>query len=89
MAKVKDCDLRVGEFEFQSRYNITRVTFAFIKTQKVDISLIKEIKQTNHSFGLALWFYGISNIVDYLMPNPFLYIETVLFQTIQFSITSV
>ena len=21
-----------------------------------------------------LWFYGISTIVDYLMPNPFIYI---------------
>ena len=29
-------------------------------------------------------FYGISTIVDYLMPDPFLYIQTVLFQTIQF-----
>ena len=27
-------------------------------------------------------FGGISAIVDYLMPNPFLYIWTVLFQTI-------
>ena len=36
-------------------------------------------------FGLP-WFYGISTFVGYLMPNPFLYIYTVLFQTIQFSI---
>ena len=34
------------------------------------------------------WFYGISNIVGYLRPNPFLYIRTVLFQTIQFSIST-
>ena len=33
-----------------------------------------------------LWFYGISTIVGYLMPNPFLYIR-VLFQRIQFSIS--
>ena len=32
-----------------------------------------------------VWFYSISTIVGYLMPNPFFYIETVLFQTIQFS----
>ena len=38
-------------------------------------------------FGLV-WFYGISTIVGYLMPNPFLYKQTVLFQTIQFSIQS-
>ena len=33
-----------------------------------------------------VWFYGISTIVGYLMPILFLYIETVLFQTIQFNI---
>ena len=33
-------------------------------------------------------FYGISTFVDYLMPNSFLYIWTVLFQTIQFSIST-
>ena len=37
-------------------------------------------------FGLV-WFYGISTVVGYLMPNPFLYRSTVLFQTIQFSIS--
>ena len=31
-------------------------------------------------------FYGISTIVGYLILNPFLYEQTVLFQTIQFSI---
>ena len=35
-----------------------------------------------------VWFYGISTIVGYLMPNPFLYIKTVLFQTIQFCIST-
>ena len=35
-----------------------------------------------------VWFYGISNIVDYLMPNAFLYIKPVLFQIIQFSINT-
>ena len=34
---------------------------------------------------LLLSFYGISTIVGYLMPNLFLYIHTVLFQTIQFN----
>ena len=29
-----------------------------------------------------VWFYGTSTIVGYLMPYPFLYIQTVLFQTI-------
>ena len=33
-------------------------------------------------------FYGISTIVGHLMPNPFLYIKTVLFQTVQFSINT-
>ena len=37
-------------------------------------------------FGL-FWFYGITTIVGYLKLKPFLYIQTVLFQTIQFSIS--
>ena len=37
-------------------------------------------------FGL-LWFYGITTIVGNLKPVPFLYIQTVIFQTIQFSIS--
>ena len=32
-----------------------------------------------------LGFYGISTIIGYLMPNPFLYIYSVLFQTVQFN----
>ena len=39
-------------------------------------------------FGWLLGFYGISNVESYLMPNPFLYKLTVLFQTIQFSIST-
>ena len=35
-----------------------------------------------------VWFYGISTMVGYLKPNPFLYIWTVLFQTIQLSIST-
>ena len=42
----------------------------------------------------AMWiclfgFYGISISVVYLTPNPFLYQETVLFHTIQFSVSRV
>ena len=46
---------------------------------------------TNEENIRFVWFglvYGISTIVGYLMLNPFLYIETVLFQTIQFSIST-
>ena len=39
------------------------------------------------SYGLV-WFYGIPTFVGYLMPNPFLYKQTVLFQIIQFSISA-
>ena len=35
-----------------------------------------------------VWFYDISTIVGYLMPNLFLYIWTVLIQSIQFSIST-
>ena len=38
-------------------------------------------------FGL-FGFYGISTFVGYLMPNLFLYKQTVLFQAIQFSIST-
>ena len=38
-------------------------------------------------FGLVR-FYGISTIVGYLMLNPFSYIQAILFQTIQFSIST-
>ena len=34
---------------------------------------------------LFVWVHGISTSVGYLIPNPFLYKWTVLFQTIQFS----
>ena len=39
-------------------------------------------------FFNLVWFYGISTIVGYLMPNQFLYIETVLFQTNQFDMSN-
>ena len=35
-----------------------------------------------------LGLYGISTFVGYVMPNSFLYKETLLFQTIQFSIST-
>ena len=35
------------------------------------------------------FFYGMSTNVGYLMLNPFLYIKTVLLQTIQFSISTI
>ena len=33
-------------------------------------------------------FHGISTFLVYLMPNPFLYKSTVLFQSVQFSIST-
>ena len=39
----------------------------------------------SENFGLV-WFYGTSTIVGYLMTNSFLFIYTVLFQAIQFSV---
>ena len=35
-----------------------------------------------------VWFYGISSMKGYLMSNPFLYIWKVLFQTIQFNLST-
>ena len=34
------------------------------------------------------WLYGISTFIGYLMPNSFSYNESVLFQKIQFSIST-
>ena len=39
-------------------------------------------------FVCLFGFYGISTFVGYLMPNPFLYKWTVLFQTIWFNIST-
>ena len=36
---------------------------------------------------VLFWFYGISTFFSYLIPNPFLYKQTVLFQVIKFSIS--
>ena len=53
------------------------------------LSLCKDLGP-NYGFNRFGWvgFYGISILVGYLTPNPFLYIETVLFQTIQFNIST-
>ena len=40
-------------------------------------------------FVCLFGFYVISNFVGYLMPNPFLYKETVLITPVQFSISIV
>ena len=51
--------------------------------------LNKETKpnQTEPMYFGLVWLNGTSIIAGYLMLNPFLYIKTVLFQTIQFSIS--
>ena len=65
----------------------------------ISVAYYDEINNITHSklyiyiyirwFGLVfLKFYGISTFVGYLMPNPFSYKLTVLFQTIQFSIST-
>ena len=46
----------------------------------------KDWIKTVWCFVCLFEFYGISTFVGYLMPNPFLYKKTVLFQTILFSI---
>ena len=44
-------------------------------------------KSGQFMFVYLFGFYGISTFVGYLMPNPFLYKWTVLFQTNQFSMS--
>ena len=36
-----------------------------------------------------VWFDGVSAIVGYIMPNSFLYVQTVLFQIIHFGIVHI
>ena len=50
---------------------------------------LQYLKSDNYMQIICLFvFYGISTFVGYLMPNPFLYKWTVLFQTIQVSIST-
>ena len=53
------------------------------------VNMIKKWLKFNWIVRDLVWLYGISTIVGYLMPNPFLYIKTHPFQTIQFSISIV
>ena len=46
-----------------------------------------KIEAYSKTQGLV-WYYGTSTIVGYLMPILCLYIQTVLFQTIQFSMST-
>ena len=48
----------------------TLVKFDFRKQEKKQIELILVSKVGEFWFGLV-WFYGISAILGYLMPNPF------------------
>ena len=48
-------------------------------------TLLKSVRILRKVSLVLVWLYGISTIVGYLMPNLFLYISTVIFQTIQFS----
>ena len=57
-------------------YHNSKLNIIFFHSLSYNIIYIKEI-------GLVL-FYGISTIVGYLMPDPFLYI----FQKIQFNVST-
>ena len=57
------------------------------RNHPTDPTLSTEIMTISPLQGLV-WFNGISTIVGYLMPNPFLFLLTVLFQTTNFSISS-
>ena len=63
-------------------WNLLGVTILRIKKNVVNLKMRKNSKVC---FCLV-WFYSISTIVGYLMSTSFLYLQTVLFQTIQLSI---
>ena len=75
---------------------ITKPWWAFVSWIIYSVwSLLKPIfyskeKTRWYYFGLVwlIWLYSISTIVDYLMSNPFLCIWILLFQTIQFSLST-
>ena len=48
----------------------------------------RKIEESDDDEKVWFSFYGTSTILGYIMPNPFLYIKTVLFQTVQFSIST-
>ena len=72
----------IGFFIFGTASNIGEENFEFkpvVLHVKIDFVL--------HLVSL-FGFYGISTFVGYSTPNPFLYKWTVLFQTIQFNIST-
>ena len=58
-----------------------------IKCILVFYSLFHVNNSRLYLFVYLFGFYGISNFVGYIMPNPFLY-QTILFQTVQFNIST-
>ena len=64
-----------------------KIIHKYIKWKKHKKNKIKENKIKERLVGWLVGFYGISTFVGYLTPNPFLYKESVHFQTIQFSMS--
>ena len=48
----------------------------------------RESKKKKKKIGWMVGFYGISTFVGYLAQNPFIYKYSVLFKTIQFSMST-
>ena len=73
---------------FKSTTNINMVYPKRTQTfSKMNLFFSRGDQKSQYFFGLV-GFDGISNIVGYLMPNLFLYIQIVLFQTILFNIST-
>ena len=82
------------KYNWKITLNFSLIIFSSetILTKESDIYqsvfLLKSKLKLNLKTGCWLiGFYGISTFVGYLMSNPFLYKGSVLFQTIQFSIS--
>ena len=76
----------VNEFEIQQCFPIHFWNNALGKERKCFIYSSYELDSTTIVVRFRLvWFYDISTIVGYLMPNLFLCIKTVQFQTILLS----
>ena len=90
------CCFEVSEFGLQSYDNVPFRTDTFGKGVNLFIPqvmcwIISLLFFYKYGFGIwfgLVWFHGTTTIIGYLMPNPFLYIETFPFKTIQFSIST-
>ena len=81
--KVSELDKHLKKAGGQIDRNVVEITIKMNTITRKPLT-IKNRKWNTYQFE----FYGISTFLSYLMPNPFLYEKSVLFQTIQFRMST-